>query len=154
MKRLPWVFCASLLVGIVKGVGCSLLLSSSWHCAHPQGQEIPDEACNFFRSMQIQYQVHGEIDEQQELACFLFFHIIVFFLQTMISSATNFQIEGTLVAPPKRSYWIEATIRHWILFKTVRGLTVTGGGTIDGNGKIWWQSSCKVNPKLVSILYF
>ncbi|CAM0957421.1 unnamed protein product [Alopecurus aequalis] len=63
-------------------------------------------------------------------------------------SSIMLMIVGTLVAPPKRSYWIEATIRHWILFKNVRGLTVTGGGTVDGNGKIWWQSSCKVNPKL------
>uniref|UniRef100_A0ACD5TKN3 Uncharacterized protein n=1 Tax=Avena sativa TaxID=4498 RepID=A0ACD5TKN3_AVESA len=63
-------------------------------------------------------------------------------------SSIKLMIEGTLVAPPKRSYWIEDTIRHWILFNAVRGLTVTGGGTIDGNGKIWWQSSCKTNPKL------
>ncbi|PNT71645.1 hypothetical protein BRADI_2g33080v3 [Brachypodium distachyon] len=52
-----------------------------------------------------------------------------------------------------RSYWIEATIRHWILFKAVRGLTVTGVGTIDGNGKLWWQNSCKVNSKLALTFY-
>ncbi|XP_047094022.1 polygalacturonase-like [Lolium rigidum] len=63
-------------------------------------------------------------------------------------SSIKFMIQGTLVAPPKRSYWIEDTIRHWVLFINVRDLTVTGGGTIDGNGKIWWQSSCKVNSKL------
>uniref|UniRef100_A0A453R1X2 endo-polygalacturonase n=1 Tax=Aegilops tauschii subsp. strangulata TaxID=200361 RepID=A0A453R1X2_AEGTS len=63
-------------------------------------------------------------------------------------SSITLMIEGTLVAPPKRLYWIEDTIRHWILFRSVRGLTVTGGGTIDGNGKIWWQNSCKVNSKL------
>ncbi|KAF6983037.1 hypothetical protein CFC21_001329 [Triticum aestivum] len=68
-------------------------------------------------------------------------------------SSIKLMIEGTLVAPPKRSYWIEDTIRHWILFRSVRGLTVTGGGTIDGNGKFWWQNSCKVNTKLALTFY-
>ncbi|PNT72571.1 polygalacturonase isoform X2 [Brachypodium distachyon] len=68
-------------------------------------------------------------------------------------SNIKLMIEGTLVAPQKRSYWIEQTIRHWILFKAVRGLTVTGGGTIDGNGKIWWQNSCKVNAELALTFY-
>uniref|UniRef100_A0A0E0C059 endo-polygalacturonase n=1 Tax=Oryza meridionalis TaxID=40149 RepID=A0A0E0C059_9ORYZ len=40
------------------------------------------------------------------------------------------------------------TIRHWIMFNGVSGLTVAGGGTVDGNGKIWWQNSCKTNAKL------
>jgi hypothetical protein len=26
---------------------------------------------------------------------------------------------------------------------------VDGGGTINGNGKIWWKNSCKVNESLV-----
>ena len=64
----------------------------------------------------------------------------------------NFQIEGTLVAPPTRSDWSKETIRHWIMFNGVIGLTVDGGGTVDGNGKIWWQNSCKTNAKLVSAL--
>uniref|UniRef100_A0A0D3GNK1 endo-polygalacturonase n=2 Tax=Oryza TaxID=4527 RepID=A0A0D3GNK1_9ORYZ len=63
-------------------------------------------------------------------------------------SSITFMIEGTLVAPPRRSDWSKETIRHWIMFNGVIGLTVAGGGTVDGNGKIWWQNSCKTNAKL------
>ncbi|KAF2921892.1 polygalacturonase [Oryza sativa Japonica Group] len=63
-------------------------------------------------------------------------------------SSITFMIEGTLVAPPKRSDWSKETIRHWIMFNGVSGLTVAGGGTVDENGKIWWQNSCKTNAKL------
>lgn len=38
--------------------------------------------------------------------------------------------------------------RQWLLFDSVQNLQVEGGGTIDGNGKIWWQNSCKVNKAL------
>jgi hypothetical protein len=38
------------------------------------------------------------------------------------------------------------------MFNGVSGLTVAGGGTVDENGKIWWQNSCKTNAKLVSAL--
>ncbi|KAL5196629.1 hypothetical protein ABZP36_000141 [Zizania latifolia] len=57
-------------------------------------------------------------------------------------------IEGTLVAPPRSSDWSKETIRHWIMFNGASGLTVAGGGTVDGNGKNWWQNSCKTNSKL------
>jgi polygalacturonase len=30
----------------------------------------------------------------------------------------------------------------------VTGLTVTGGGSINGNGDIWWKNSCKTNKAL------
>lgn len=42
--------------------------------------------------------------------------------------------------------------RHWIVFNGVKMLRIEGGGTIDGNGQIWWQHSCKVNESLVSHL--
>ncbi|KAL6839023.1 hypothetical protein ACP4OV_031077 [Aristida adscensionis] len=65
-------------------------------------------------------------------------------------SSIMLKIEGTLMAPPKGSHWSKKTNsnRHWIMFNGVNGLTVTGGGTIDGNGKSWWQNSCKTNSKL------
>lgn len=28
-------------------------------------------------------------------------------------------------------------------------MLVSGGGTIDGQGKIWWQNSCKINKSQV-----
>ncbi|CAN1342458.1 unnamed protein product [Linum perenne] len=33
---------------------------------------------------------------------------------------------------------------HWITIESVENLKVKGGGTINGNGQIWWQNSCKV----------
>uniref|UniRef100_A0ACD6A6H8 Uncharacterized protein n=1 Tax=Avena sativa TaxID=4498 RepID=A0ACD6A6H8_AVESA len=56
--------------------------------------------------------------------------------------------KGTLVAPPSRSAWSEDNRSHWITVQGVTGLTVTGGGTINGNGDIWWKNSCKTNKAL------
>ncbi|CAM0877111.1 unnamed protein product [Alopecurus aequalis] len=61
-------------------------------------------------------------------------------------STVTFMLEGTLVAPPSRSAWSD--LSHWIMFRGVTGLTVTGGGTINGNGDIWWKNSCKTNKAL------
>ncbi|CAN0917359.1 unnamed protein product [Linum grandiflorum] len=38
--------------------------------------------------------------------------------------------------------------KHWIRFESLQNFRVRGGGTIDGNGHVWWQNSCKVNHKL------
>ncbi|XP_010257197.1 PREDICTED: polygalacturonase [Nelumbo nucifera] len=38
--------------------------------------------------------------------------------------------------------------RHWLIFENIKNLLVEGGGTINGNGKTWWQSSCKINKTL------
>lgn len=58
------------------------------------------------------------------------------------------QISGTLVASDNPSDYSEDR-SHWLRFHSVEKLSVNGGGTIDGNGNIWWQNSCKTNPKLV-----
>uniref|UniRef100_A0ACD5X8Q9 Uncharacterized protein n=1 Tax=Avena sativa TaxID=4498 RepID=A0ACD5X8Q9_AVESA len=63
-------------------------------------------------------------------------------------SSITFNVKGTLLAPPSRSDWTQDTIRHWIMFQGVSDLTVTGGGTVDGNGEIWWKNSCKTNEAL------
>ncbi|GMH04416.1 hypothetical protein Nepgr_006255 [Nepenthes gracilis] len=34
---------------------------------------------------------------------------------------------------------------HWLRFENVQNLKVEGGGSIDGNGEVWWRNSCKVN---------
>ncbi|XP_050227448.1 polygalacturonase-like [Mercurialis annua] len=57
------------------------------------------------------------------------------------------QIYGTIEASDERSDY-KKDDRHWIVFDRVQNLLVNGGGTIDGNGKIWWQNSCKVNKHL------
>ncbi|KHN07379.1 Polygalacturonase [Glycine soja] len=56
------------------------------------------------------------------------------------------QISGTLEASDDPSDY-EDDRRHWLVFDNVKKLFVYGGGTIDGNGKIWWKNSCKRNKK-------
>lgn len=43
--------------------------------------------------------------------------------------------------------------KHWLIFDSINNLLIEGGGTgnINGNGKIWWQNSCKINKTLVSL---
>ncbi|CAL9064660.1 unnamed protein product [Musa banksii] len=60
-------------------------------------------------------------------------------------------IKGTLEASSNRSDWNVDNIRHWILFDGIRNLMVRGGGTVDGNGHVWWQHSCKRNTSLPCI---
>lgn len=53
------------------------------------------------------------------------------------------QISGLIVAPISPRDWrFSGDNKRWILFSDVRGLTVNGGGIIDGRGKIWWENSC------------
>ncbi|KQK12574.2 LOW QUALITY PROTEIN: hypothetical protein BRADI_1g04610v3 [Brachypodium distachyon] len=56
-----------------------------------------------------------------------------------------FMVKGTLAAPRSLSDWSEENRRHWIVLHGINGLTVTGGGTINGNGELWWKNSCKTN---------
>ncbi|XP_038698910.1 polygalacturonase-like [Tripterygium wilfordii] len=57
------------------------------------------------------------------------------------------KIFGTIKASPKRSHYAKDG-RHWIKFENVENFRVKGGGIINGNGRIWWENSCKVNEKL------
>ncbi|OAY82134.1 Polygalacturonase, partial [Ananas comosus] len=69
------------------------------------------------------------------------------------SDSAAFVIRGTLEASKDRSDWPTDEIRtHWIKFESVKNLLVQGGGTLDGNGDIWWQNSCKIDESLA--LYF
>jgi polygalacturonase len=63
-------------------------------------------------------------------------------------STVVLMVKGTLVAPPSRSAWSQDNRSHWIMIQGVAGLTVTGGGTINGNGEIWWKNSCKTDKAL------
>ncbi|XP_004499889.1 polygalacturonase QRT2 [Cicer arietinum] len=60
---------------------------------------------------------------------------------------TELKIYGTIKAWPKISAY-EKDRSLWIMFDNVTNLIVDGGGTIDGNGRIWWENSCKVNESL------
>ncbi|KAI4364461.1 hypothetical protein MLD38_020550 [Melastoma candidum] len=53
------------------------------------------------------------------------------------------QIKGTLLAQTDLSLY---TSEEWILFENINGLTIIGGGTLDGQGKAAWKySDCEVN---------
>ncbi|KAM1158054.1 hypothetical protein FF1_028590 [Malus domestica] len=58
-------------------------------------------------------------------------------------SQVTLKIYGTIEASAKQSDYKDS--RHWILFSNLTNFRVEGGGTIDGNGRKWWQSSCKVD---------
>ncbi|KAK7243544.1 hypothetical protein RIF29_38345 [Crotalaria pallida] len=60
---------------------------------------------------------------------------------------TAFKVHGTIRAWPRMSAY-EKDRRLWIMFDNVTNLVVDGGGVINGNGKRWWQNSCKVNKSL------
>ncbi|RYR01367.1 hypothetical protein Ahy_B06g080244 [Arachis hypogaea] len=51
------------------------------------------------------------------------------------------QIEGTIEATDEASDYYSNDSKYWLVFDNVKKLLVHGGGTIDGNGKIWWQKS-------------
>ncbi|KAH6772822.1 Pectin lyase-like superfamily protein [Perilla frutescens var. hirtella] len=53
-------------------------------------------------------------------------------------------IGGSIIAWNDRSDYSK-DLRQWIVFYGVEDLEVSGGGVINGNGKIWWQNSCKTN---------
>ncbi|KAM3261413.1 hypothetical protein ACQJBY_052213 [Aegilops geniculata] len=63
-------------------------------------------------------------------------------------SSVVFMVKGTLAAPRSRSAWRDNDTSRWIMVQGVTGLTVSGGGTINGNGDVWWTNSCKTNKAL------
>lgn len=60
---------------------------------------------------------------------------------------TAFMLYGTIEAWSQMSAYQEDR-QHWIVFDSVSNFRVGGGGTFNGKGKKWWQSSCKVNTNL------
>ncbi|CAN1150948.1 Probable polygalacturonase At3g15720 [Linum perenne] len=48
------------------------------------------------------------------------------------------KLQGTLVAPGNVNAW-GTNEGSWIQFAYVGGLTVNGGGKLDGQGQIWWD---------------
>ncbi|OVA02615.1 Glycoside hydrolase [Macleaya cordata] len=54
------------------------------------------------------------------------------------------QVQGTVKATTDISEYDED---HWFLFENINGLTVTGGGTFDGQGASSWEyNDCHSNP--------
>ncbi|XP_026400240.1 polygalacturonase-like [Papaver somniferum] len=56
------------------------------------------------------------------------------------------KVDGNIVAPESPDAWNGLDVHLWISFKEVNGLTISGGGTIDGRGKKWWDQSCRYHP--------
>ncbi|GMY06442.1 probable polygalacturonase At3g15720 [Fagus crenata] len=48
------------------------------------------------------------------------------------------QIAGSIVAPTNINAWSEK--EAWIKFADIDGLTINGGGQIDGQGSVWWNA--------------
>ncbi|CAL0324376.1 unnamed protein product [Lupinus luteus] len=59
-------------------------------------------------------------------------------------------LSGDIVAPSKDEWGNDKT--RLIIISNVRSLTIDGGGSIDGNGKTWWET-CKDCPRPF-LLYF
>ncbi|KAI4348701.1 hypothetical protein L6164_009392 [Bauhinia variegata] len=67
-------------------------------------------------------------------------------------STISIQISGTLEASADPSDYSKDR-NHWIIFDSVESLSVQGGGTINGNGNIWWENSCKRNKNNAVTFY-
>ncbi|KAL8166325.1 hypothetical protein V2J09_007824 [Rumex salicifolius] len=53
-------------------------------------------------------------------------------------------VQGTLVPPDGPDSWPRnSNKRQWLIFYRTHGLTMQGGGLIDGRGEKWWNLPCK-----------
>ncbi|CAL5042888.1 unnamed protein product [Urochloa decumbens] len=50
-----------------------------------------------------------------------------------------FQLDGTILADEGSTAWRSGVVMQWLEFKNVRGLTIQGCGTVDGQGSHWWS---------------
>ncbi|CAL9025252.1 unnamed protein product [Prunus brigantina] len=68
------------------------------------------------------------------------------------ASKVNFQIQGSIVAPNDIGAWTNKEM--WIQFSNVQGLSVNGGGRIDGNGAVWWKACGSKGCQRPTALHF
>ncbi|KAL8027242.1 hypothetical protein ABFX02_14G082600 [Erythranthe guttata] len=55
-----------------------------------------------------------------------------------------FQIEGSMMPPDGPNSWPKNfSKRQWLVFYRINGMTMQGGGLIDGRGQKWWDLPCK-----------
>ena len=71
----------------------------------------------------------------------------------LAADIVNLQITVTIVAPKERSAWNSNELGLWLRFSGISGLTIEGGGVIDGQGQDWWSKSCKVNKQHVRVSF-
>ncbi|XP_058079989.1 polygalacturonase At1g48100-like [Magnolia sinica] len=51
-----------------------------------------------------------------------------------------FQLDGTIIAPTGAGQWGSGLLQ-WLEFTKLKGITIRGGGVIDGRGNVWWARS-------------
>ncbi|CAL0304895.1 unnamed protein product [Lupinus luteus] len=63
------------------------------------------------------------------------------------SESVHVNLKGTIIAPRRDGdwKWSNNDRKTWILFYNIKGLVISGGGVIEGQGDSWW--SCKSNGK-------
>ncbi|OMP09383.1 Glycoside hydrolase, family 28 [Corchorus olitorius] len=55
-----------------------------------------------------------------------------------------FQIDGTIMPPDGPDCWPRnISKKQWLVFYRINGMTMQGGGLIDGRGEKWWNLPCK-----------
>ncbi|XP_022138804.1 polygalacturonase At1g48100 isoform X2 [Momordica charantia] len=55
-----------------------------------------------------------------------------------------FKVDGSLMPPDGPESWPKAdSVRQWLVFYRLDQMTMTGTGTIEGNGQKWWELPCK-----------
>ncbi|EEF43154.1 polygalacturonase At1g48100 [Ricinus communis] len=55
-----------------------------------------------------------------------------------------FQVDGCLMPPDGPDSWPEKdSKKQWLVFYRLTDMTLTGKGTIEGNGEKWWDLPCK-----------
>ncbi|KAF8392738.1 hypothetical protein HHK36_023087 [Tetracentron sinense] len=59
-------------------------------------------------------------------------------------SGFKFQVDGTLMPPDGPDSWPQNNSRRqWLVFYRINGMSLQGGGLIDGRGEKWWNLPCK-----------
>ncbi|XP_058766750.1 polygalacturonase At1g48100-like [Vicia villosa] len=54
------------------------------------------------------------------------------------------KVDGTLMTPDGPESWLKNNSRRqWLVFYRINGMSLEGGGTIDGRGQKWWDLPCK-----------
>ncbi|CAK9164864.1 unnamed protein product [Ilex paraguariensis] len=60
----------------------------------------------------------------------------------------NILLSGTILGPESPDAWKGKNPGWLLIFQGVKGLNISGSGTIEGRGKGWWDISCALHPQL------
>ncbi|WVY99634.1 hypothetical protein V8G54_025704 [Vigna mungo] len=63
------------------------------------------------------------------------------------SNYTYIQLSGNIVAPKTKPEYSGFHTNTWLGFSFIDGLIISGKGSIDGRGSIWWQQPCLGNSQ-------